>query len=150
MTAEHLREVNLAVIGAAGGAYVSGDAVGASPIAVPSLKKATTDTDFWIETVNFYDLDNQKIVGELWVFDGAPAGVADNAAFAPTDADSQKVITVIDVAAADYDTAGANAVARVAVQKRFQCTGVPNVIYVTRGTPTYTQGLQIDIYCDPD
>ena len=57
--------------------------------------------------------DNEGAAFELWVFDSEPSTIVDNAPFAPTIADLQKLVTKIVVAANDYTTVNSLKVAEV-------------------------------------
>lgn len=147
-------DVTVGPLGVAGGAYGVRDVVGASPTAVPTLKTNTGDRDFKLVSVAFHDLDAQKKGLELWFFDGAPAAIADNAAFTVSDADSPKVIYKVEVATADYDDMGA---AGAYVNKlvsdegvKIRCSGVPNVVLVAVEAVTFTAGLTLQITVDRD
>ncbi len=45
---------------------------------------------------------------ELWLFDTAPAAVADNAAFNPSDAELQRLVAIIPFPTASFKVGGAN------------------------------------------
>lgn len=78
---------------------------------------------------------------ELWIFDEAPAAVADNAAFAPTDAEMLHLVGVIDLTGTPV-VAGANCTYEVrGLRIPFVCKSDSRNLYgvlVERGT--YTPG----------
>jgi len=88
------------------------------------------------------DDDNEKAAGTLYFFHTAPASFADNAAFALTFADMQKLAGTVAVAASNYVTVNGNAVADIPLDNAvdFDCsgTGYLYVYFVPSGTPTYT------------
>lgn len=144
-------DVATAVLGAAGGAYTARDVIGASPIALPTLKANTSDRDFSLLGVTVRDYDAQNTQVEIWFFDGAPAAIANNAAFAVSDSDMDKFIDKVEVVTADYDAAGAGASAatvRFNDPRVMRCAGVPNIIVVSVGTPTLTTGIKIEFTVD--
>ena len=75
-----------------GAAYADKDAMGtvAGSIIVP--------TQGTIETAKYFDLDDEGLQVDLWLFESAPADQTDNAAFSLTDAELQTVIDVISFA----------------------------------------------------
>lgn len=144
-------DVETAVLGAAGGAYGARDVIGANPIALPTLKSNTSDRDFTLRGVTVRDYDAQNVQLEIWFFDGAPAAVANNAAFAVSDSDMDKYIDRVDVVTADYKAAGAGASAatvRWSDGRVMRCTGVPNIMVVSVGTPTLTTGIKLEFTVD--
>ena len=85
---------------------------------------------------------------ELWLFDRTFTAIADNAAWAPSEADLENLITVITTADIDYLAAGTPSAIPVEVAKRYDCVGVDLFgQLVTRGTPTYvaTDDLTVKI-----
>lgn len=146
-------DVATAVLGAAGGAYTARDVIGANPIALPALKANTGDRDFTLHGVTVRDYDANNVQLEVWFFDGAPAAVANNAAFAVSDSDMDKFIDRVSVATADYAAAGAGASAatvRFSPPRVMRCTGVPNIMVVSVGAPTLTTGIRLEFTVDRD
>src|SRR5512146_3472264 len=72
-----------------GAAYADKDSMGTS------AGSFTVPPDGTIETAIYYDLDDEGLQVDLWLFDTAPAAQTDNSAFAVTDAELQTVIDVI-------------------------------------------------------
>jgi len=87
------------------GAYSDGDVVGGL-LNLSDL--AGAGGGGLITQVLLTDDAAQTAVFQLWLFDGEPTGIADNAAFAPVIADLAKVVDVIDIAASDYETVNSN------------------------------------------
>lgn len=63
-----------------------------------------------IEIADDHDV---KAAFKLYLFNAAPTTIANDAAFAPTIADLQKLIGIVEIAAADYSTINGNAWAQV-------------------------------------
>lgn len=64
-----------------------------------------------VSTYRITDAANQKEPYVLWLFDGLPSTIADDAPFAPTIADLKMCFARIDIAAADYTTVNSLAIA---------------------------------------
>lgn len=75
-----------------GAAYASLDAMG-TIFALTGLPPSGI-----IQSARWYDLDDEGIAKEIWCFNGTIAGTADNAAFAPTDAELLSLECVITIA----------------------------------------------------
>lgn len=69
---------------------------------------------------------------ELWLFDSAPVAVADNAAFAPSDAEMKRLIGVVVLATANFKIANAGAAA--AGNSAIYVTGLDMPIRSANGT----------------
>lgn len=120
-------------------AYTAADVVGGL------MRFDTMATGGDIIQVNIVDRDNEKAAGRLWFFDGKPGSVADADTFAVNDADLDKVIGWLDVAAADYNSIGSTgAIAPVPVtnSEDFKALGYSGrdvyMYFVATATPTYT------------
>lgn len=91
-------------------AYTAGDSVGndATDAAlfceVPQIVGGG-----YIAWVRLVDDADQAEAYNLWCFYSAPSAIADADAYAPTEADRKKHFTTIEIAAADYNQAGADA-----------------------------------------
>lgn len=70
------------------GAYSQNDCVG-------GVIDINLPAECTVMSVTIQDDADQGSSFELWIFDGVPAGVADNAAFSLTDADLGKVVGVL-------------------------------------------------------
>ena len=82
-------------------AYASGDAFGV----VFALEVPLEGT---IANVIFYDLDDEGLDKDIFLFSVAPVGTADNSVFAPTDNEVLTCVGVISIA--DWKNAGSNQV----------------------------------------
>lgn len=121
------------------GAYTGGDVCGA----LMTFDTLATGGD--VIQLNIHDRANQKAAGRFWVFSARPGGVADNDAFAVADADNNKIIGYVDIAAADYVSIGtANAFASIPVTQSDSQKALSYAVrtlyayFVPSGTPTYT------------
>lgn len=121
------------------GAYGAGDVLGA-PV---KLSDVVGDTKalVYLKSLVVLDVANQKQELDILFFESDPGNVgADNAAVALSAAQLALVVGIIKVAAADYITVGARAVAQknleMLIPTKVKTTDVW-VVYVSRGTPTY-------------
>lgn len=73
-----------------GSAYADKDAMGTTAFSFPVPAEGI------IITGTYYDLDDEGLQVDLWLFDEQPSAQTDNSAFTLTDADLQKVIGVIE------------------------------------------------------
>lgn len=130
-------------------AYTANDQVGG----IQTLSNALLDSHAGatLMDVTIVDKDNQKAVMDIFFFDSLPTVTSvDNGAIAMSAANSLKSIGWATVAAADYKSYAAQAVASVgnlwkvltALPQAGQVTGINAktlyAIAATRGTPTYT------------
>lgn len=115
------------------GAYTANDVIGGL-LTLPMERVSGL-----IEDVVVIDDANQSAAIDLYFFDEAPTAIADNAAFAPTIADLQKLIGVVSVAGGDYTTVNSNAYATKALDVGFESKQAFNIyVYaVVTGTPTF-------------
>jgi len=72
-----------------GAAYADLDAVGTTAITISVPNSGI------IHSAQYFNLDDDGLAVDLWLFDTAPAAQTDNSAFAVTDAELQTVIGVI-------------------------------------------------------
>ena len=86
-------------INPADGAYQDGDAVGGLLDFGAILTTGTI-----LRSLALTDQGNQGSAVDLWLFDAAPATVADEATFAPSYADLKKLVAKVAIAGADYST----------------------------------------------
>ena len=112
-------------------AYASGDAFGT----VTLLQGLPTSGI--IQSLIFFDLDNEGVALELWLFRDTYTATADNAAWALTDADLVKSEGIIKVATTDYVAGSSNQVGfRDAIAKSYIAPlGILYCQWVTRGAP---------------
>lgn len=87
-----------------GAAYATGDAFG-SRLILPVPVKGV------IQSVTFVDKDNEKLAKDIYVFANDFTATADNAAFAPSDADLLNCVGFISLSGGDFAANSANAVA---------------------------------------
>lgn len=86
-------------------AYAANDVVGGTlQVDVPQVSGGG-----YVHGVRLVDDGDKKAALRLYVYNGAPSDIKDNAAFAPTEADWLKTLGCIAIAAADYDDAGDDA-----------------------------------------
>lgn len=121
-------------------AYTAGDAVTDNTPAVLVFANASRDAG------RTGSIDTLVITGsanvatkpdlELWLFDTAPAAVADNAAFAPTDAEALRCVGVIPIPVADWKVGLSGADAAGNVVQTIRNIGL---IYRTLTTALYGQ-----------
>ncbi len=75
---------------------------------------------------------------ELWLFRETFTAMADNAPWAPSEADLRKLLCIITTANGAYFAAGTPSAAMVEVSQRYDLVGTSLFgQLVTRGTPTY-------------
>lgn len=118
------------------GAYVAGDNVGGL-LTFPNSSRAVGGGGV-IKDVIIIDDAGQDAEMELWLFDQTFTAGADNAPWAPVEAELHNLMTVITTADIDYMAAGTPSVVVVEVAKRFDCVGTSLFgRLVTRGTPTF-------------
>ena len=91
-----------------------------------------------IKDVLILDDAGQDAVLELWLFNATFTAMADNAAWAPSEADLRKLVGVVSTVDGSWFPAGTPSVARVEASQRYDCTGTSLFgQLVTRGAPTY-------------
>ena len=91
-----------------------------------------------IKDVLILDDAGQDAVLELWLFNATFTAMADNAAWAPSEADLRKLVGVVSTVDGSWFAAGTPSIARVEGSQRYDCTGTSLFgQLVTRGTPTY-------------
>ncbi|MDX2163040.1 MAG: hypothetical protein SF162_17115 [bacterium] len=118
------------------GAYSAGDVVGG--LLVFALHSAGGGGV--VRRLVIIDGDNERAAGRLFLFNGPPAAVVDNAPFAPTRADLNKLVGVIAVSAADYTTVNSRAFALIR-DLSIEFTAPDGRLYgyfVCDATPVYT------------
>lgn len=125
------------------GAYSASDVVGGL-LRIPISPVNAGGTLRWLRLV---DDANQKAAMSLYLFNDLPSTIADNAAFAPSVADLEKMVAKIAIAAGDYETLNSNAIAilptiikTVPIEK-----GALWAYLVTSGTPTYAATTDLSL-----
>lgn len=128
------------------GAYVSGDACGAGVLTFSNIFSGVSSEAKLLQ-VTVSDLAKQSIVGDLFLLNkdiSATTTVTDNGALDITDSDMQYVLGVVPIPAANYAALNDNSIATVQLTnfglRRNEDGRNIFGIFVTRGTPTYTNG----------
>lgn len=135
------RRIEVTPVMLAGGAYVSGDEVGA-PFEILGVVDYPGKGGK-ITGVTIVDQAAQALALDLLVFQTQPVGVADNAAFDVTDADALKMIGQVSIVAGDYIGGASNKTAYKDVDIDFETPAASTSLWgilVTRGAPTYPVG----------
>ena len=123
------------------GTYASGDNVGGKLTFTNAVGR--NGDALLLRNVTLVDLSNQKIVGELLIFDSDPSASTstDNAAQTIATADASKVIARVTIAAADYVTIDSKGIASLALNPRVLKAANSGrnlyAVFVTTGAPTY-------------
>ena len=122
--------------------YAAGDALGGRlefALAAPAISGRA-----YITKIVIVDDDQELAPIDIVFFDRAFTATADNAPFAPSDADMQNSLGYVDIAATDYANFSTNSVACKTSGLRmpfdFDLYGTQTLYaqMVVRGTPTYT------------
>lgn len=130
-----------AEIGVDGAAYASGDLIGdQSPIALAAAR--ISGGSGILHSVTIKDLTKQNSALKIVIFDSNPSGTTftDNSALDVADADIDKIISWIDIAASDYISFSDNSVAHIrGLSIPFLASGSSNLYFcvISNGTPTY-------------
>jgi hypothetical protein len=120
------------------GAYSAGDAVGGLLTFANAAR--VSGGGGVIKSVVIIDDAGQDAELELWLFDRTFTAMADNAAWAPSEADLENLVGVISTAdsARGWMAAGTPSVITIDVATRFDLNGTSLFgQLVTRGTPTF-------------
>ena len=118
------------------GAYSEGDAVGGL-LTFPNAGRASGEGSV-LTDVLIIDDAGQDAELELWLFNATFTAIADNAAWAPTEADLEKCIAVISTTGGTWRAAGTPSVINIECTRRIDITGTSLFgQLVTRGTPTF-------------
>lgn len=92
-----------------------------------------------LESVTIEDKGQQMAAMDLLLFSVTLAPAADNAIFAPTDADLATCIGAVPILVGDYKDLSTNSVAHVRPAMPYVLAGTSLFgVLVSRGTPTYT------------
>ena len=125
--------VNLTVTA---GAYAANDAVGGRIEFVNAARTAAGGGV--IKDLIILDDAGQDAEMELWLFEDEFTAMANNAPWAPSEADLRLLVAIISTAGGAWFAAGTPSAARVEASQRYDCVGTS--LYgqlVTRGTPTF-------------
>ena len=118
------------------GAYSAGDAVGTI---IPFANAARVSGGGGVlKQVTIIDDAGQDAELELWLFSESFTAIADNAAFAPAEAELEKLICIVSTTDGTWRAAGTPSAVVVEVAQRYDLTGTSMFgQLVTRGTPTF-------------
>ena len=118
------------------GAYSANDAVGGLLTFTNAAR--VSGGGGVIKSVVFIDDAGQDVALELWLFDTTITAIADNAAWALTEAQLHTCVAVISTTDGTWRASGTPSVCDVDVSRGYTCTGT-NLFgqIVTRGTPTF-------------
>ena len=120
------------------GAYVANDAVGGLLTFANAARE--TGGGGGIKTVGIIDDAGQDAELELWLFNQTFTAMADNAAWAPSEADLENLVGVISTedSSQGWLDAGTPSAITIDVATRYDLTGTSLFgQLVTRGTPTF-------------
>ena len=118
------------------GAYSAGDAVGGL-LTFANAARASGDGGV-IKDLLILDNAGQDAELELWLFNATFTAMADNAAWAPSEADLRKLVAIVSTADGAWFAAGTPSAARVECSQRYDCAATSLFgQLVTRGTPTF-------------
>ena len=118
------------------GAYSAGDAVGGLLTFANAARVAGGGGV--IKDLIILDDAGQDAELELWLFNATITAMADNAAWAPSEADLRKLVAIISTSDGAWFAAGTPSAARVEASQRYDLTATSMFgQLVTRGTPTF-------------
>jgi len=118
------------------GAYSAGDVVGGL-LTFANASRVAGEGGV-IKNIMIIDDAGQDAEMELWLFEATVSGIADNAAFAPPEADLRSLVAIISTGDGSWFACGTPSVARVEASQRYETVGTSLYGYlVTRGTPTF-------------
>jgi len=118
------------------GAYSANDAVGG--LLTFANAGRVSGVGGVIKNMLLLDDAGQDATMELWLFNQTFTAMADNAAWAPSEADLRKLVAIISTVDGAWFAAGTPSAARVEVSQRYAVTGTSLFgQLVTRGTPTF-------------
>jgi hypothetical protein len=118
------------------GAYTAGDAVGG--LLTFANAGRLTGLGGVIKDVLIIDDAGQDVELELWLFNATFTAMADNAAWAPSEADLRKLVAIISTSSGAWFAAGTPSAARIECSQRYDVTGTSLFgQLVTRGAPTF-------------
>ena len=118
------------------GLYSAGDAVGGLLTFAGAARVATYGGV--LKNVLIFDDAGQDASMELWLFSETFVAMADNAPWAPSEADLRNLVAIIPTSDGAWFAAGTPSVARIEVSQYYKCAATSLFgQLVTRGTPTY-------------
>ena len=126
------------------GLYSAGDAVGGLLTFAGAARVATYGGV--LKNVLIFDDAGQDASMELWLFSETFVAMADNAPWAPSEADLRNLVAIIPTSDGAWFAAGTPSVARVEVSQYYKCAATSLFgQLVTRGTPTYAATDDISV-----
>lgn len=118
------------------GAYSANDAVGGL-LTFASAARVSGGKSF-LKNVLMIDDAGQDAELELWLFDRTFTAMADNDAWAPSEADLRNLLAIVSTSDGAWFAAGTPSVARIEVTQQLVLNGTSLFgQLVTRGTPTF-------------
>ena len=126
------------------GAYTAGDAVGGLLTFANAAR--VSGGGGVVKDLIILDDAGQDVELELWIFDSTFTAMADNAAWAPSEADLRKLVGIISTSDGAWFAAGTPSAARVEASQRYDLTGTSMFgQLVTRETPTFAATDDISV-----
>ena len=124
------------------GAYIANDAVGGLLTFANAAR--VSGGGGVIKNVIILDDAGQDVAMELWLFSGTFTAMADNAPWAPSEADLRLLLGI--AASGTWYAAGTPSAARIEVSQRYDCAGTSLFgQLITRGTPTFAAADDVTI-----
>jgi len=118
------------------GAYSAGDAVGGLITFANAAR--VSGAGGVLKSVVILDDAGQDVEMELWLFNATFTAIGDNLAWAPSEADLEKLICVVSTTDGTWRAAGTPSANVIEVAQRYDLTGTSMFgQLVTRGTPTF-------------
>ena len=132
------------------GAYSANDTVGGLLTFPLAARTNISEGGSILTNVLIIDDAGQDAELELWLFNQTFTAIADNAAWAPSEADLENCIAVVSTTGGTWDAAGTPSVIDIECMRRIDLVAGGTSLFgqlVTRGTPTYaaTDDLTIKI-----
>jgi hypothetical protein len=119
------------------GAYAANDAVGGL-LTFALVGRQVSEGGSVLIDVLIVDDAGQDAELELWLFNQTFTAMADNAAWAPAEADLENCIAVVSTSGSTWRAAGTPSVINIECTRRIDLAGTSLFgQLVTRGTPTY-------------
>ena len=122
------------------GAYTAGDAVGGLLTFPLAARTNISEGGSVLVNVLIVDDAGQDAELELWLFNQTFTAIADNAAWAPSEADLENCIGVVSTVGSTWRAAGTPSVIQIECTRRIDLVAGGTSLFgqlVTRGTPTY-------------
>lgn len=120
-------------------AYTAGDVMGGKQTATFTLGTDVHGCE--IRRIDVIDDDSQGIAMKLYIYEGTPSTIADDAEYLPTVADLKVLADVVQVNAGDYVTINGNDYAikrNVNIDLDLAVANTIDFYVATDGTPTHT------------